>query len=304
MDIADQDCRLLPVTCKQVDDPSFYFHGSTIWYDSPPSSMDDHEELSGPRLTPIPFSTLPSGLSLSEIDIDSSIHKLFEGLPELQEEEPCPNRHNLDFGTTLKSSLSTTTPVPHQSLPSTTLSESILEAIVPVHQVVPVQDVDLGVCMPGELSSDAKYQRCSSGIARIAEVSPELRVVTTLMKGPVPATACLSKDLPARKKLKRESGCSERTKLTQKFDQAEHIFRERLRRDDMAEKFITLGSLLPPSSKVSDQTKKPDMSRCPCYTTSVSCCMQMNHFIGIKYAHLLNWRMFAVYVGYSSRTGV
>ena len=248
MDIVDQDCRLLHSNCKQVDDSSFFFHGSTIWYESPSTSVDDQEELSGSILTPIPFSTLPSGLSLSEIDIDSSIHKLFEGLPEIQEEEPYG--HNLDVGTTLKTSLSSTMPVPHQSLASTMLSEPMLEAST-LHQVVPVQDVEHDVSMP-ELSSDVKYQRSSSGIAKNAEVGRKLRVVPTLMKGPVPATACLSKDFPARKKLKRDSGCSERTKLTQQFDQAEHIFRERLRRDDMAEKFLTLGSLLPPSSKVSD----------------------------------------------------
>lgn len=56
---------------------------------------------------------------------------------------------------------------------------------------------------------------------------------------------------PQQKRARRDpSLCTKRTQMTRQFDKVEHIVRERWRRDDMAEKFLTLESLLPPSSKV------------------------------------------------------
>lgn len=56
---------------------------------------------------------------------------------------------------------------------------------------------------------------------------------------------------PHQKRARRDpSPCTKRNQRTRHFDKLEHIVRERWRRDDMAEKFLTLESLLPPRSKV------------------------------------------------------
>lgn len=250
MDIDRQDCLFPPYHGKQLDDPSFNSQCSSLWYDESLPTSTDEQELSGIP-TPIPFSTLPFGLSLSEIDIDRSIHKLLEDLPEIRVEAP--------FQTIVSTeSLSTTTPRPQQNLPSTTLPEPVREATPRhTHQVVPVKHIADVVRRP-ELSSAGKSQRSSSVIsAKNSDASRSFGVVPNLMEGPGRATVCHSRDFLAQDKMKRDSGCSKRTKMTQ-FLQADHIFRERLRRDDMADKFITLGSLLPSTgSRVSFLIRAP-----------------------------------------------